>query len=396
MREATRIGGYELLEPLHGGTHPLFKAKDAAGALVALKAIPLSVATEEQRERFLRETEIAKSLDHLNLVKVIASGSDDTHLFQIMELLEGSDLRKILTEKIPLSWEQRLQIMEQVCDGLAYAHYRGLVHRDLKPANLFLETSGRVRILDFGMARIQDSKLTRAGIALGTLNYMAPEQIRGEKCTAASDVFSCGIIFYELASGRHPFSFGSSGLQEILTSMLYQPPPALRDLVADAPSGIDNVLGQALDKDPARRPQNASELRGMLRSCRLGAPVAAAPKAPSNAAAVDLGATRKIRRPDLDALKAKMPPPAAEAVPAMASSAASSTPRIANVYCPACTMANTKGAAVCMHCGASLMATSSRVPILQPKSSLRAWIVAGVCVVVILAVTLVLVLRMGR
>ncbi|MBL8175495.1 MAG: protein kinase [Bryobacterales bacterium] len=397
MAETRKIGEFELLEPLHGGTHPLFKARDAAGNVVALKAIPLSAASEEQRERFLREAEIAKSLDHPNLLKVMASGAGETHLYQVMEMLEGSDLRKILAQKTALSWEQRLQIMEQVCDGLGYAHYRGLVHRDLKPANLFVENSGRVRILDFGMARIQDSKLTQAGVALGTLNYMAPEQIRGEKCTAASDVFSCGIIFYELITGRHPFSHGSSGIQEILTAMLFQPPAALRGVAPDAPAGIENVIGQALEKDPGRRPQNASELRGMLRSCRMGAQT---PQAPAPVQAPDLGATRKIKRPDVEALKAMKlaaeqaaPKPVAPApAPVVVQKAAASVPRAETVYCPACTQANPKGASVCKHCGASLMATSTKMAAMQPEkaSSSSQWILAGVIVVVILAVTVFL------
>ncbi|MFN7936341.1 MAG: serine/threonine-protein kinase [Bryobacteraceae bacterium] len=400
MAEARKIGEFELIEPLHGGTHPLFKAKDAAGNIVALKAIPLTIASTEQRERFLREAEIAKTLDHPNLVKLIASGTGETHLYQVMEMLEGSDIRKILASKTPLTWDQRLQIMEQVCDGLGYAHYRGLVHRDLKPANLFFENSGRVRILDFGMARIQDSKLTQAGVALGTLNYMAPEQIRGEKCTAASDVFSCGIIFYELITGRHPFSHGSGGIQEILTAMLFQEPPPLRQLVPDAPPGIENVIAQALDKDPSRRPQNASELRGMLRSCRLGAS-AAAPQAPAPVQAPDLNATRKIKRPDLEALKALQQAPAKpEPKPAPSTPPPSpkppAPPRTETVYCPACTQANIRGAAVCKHCGASLMATSTKYAAMQPKaptSSSSQWIIAGIVVLVILAVTVILLVK---
>lgn len=395
MAETRKIAEFELLEPLHGGTHPLFKAKDAAGNVVALKAIPLSAASEEQRERFLREAEIAKSLEHPNLVRVMASGTGETHLYQVMEMLDGSDLRKILAQKTELSWEQRMQIMEQVCDGLGYAHYRGLVHRDLKPANLFLENSGRVRILDFGMARIQDSKLTRAGVALGTLNYMAPEQIRGEKCTAASDVFSCGIIFYELITGRHPFSHGSAGIQEILTSMLFQAPSPLRELAPDAPAGIENVIAQALDKDPSRRPQNASELRGMLRSCRIGAQAGAAPQAPAPVQPPDLGATRKIKRPDVEALKAmKLAADQAAAKPAPPPpKPVAAPPRPETVYCPACTQVNPKGASVCMHCGASLMATSTKMAAMQPgdaSSSSKQWIVAGIVVVVILAVAVFL------
>jgi eukaryotic-like serine/threonine-protein kinase len=394
MAETRKIGEYELLEPLQGGTHPLFKARDAAGHVVALKAIPLSAASEEQRERFLREAEIAKSLDHPNLVKVIASGAGETHLYQVMEMLEGSDLRKILAQKTPLSWEQRMQIMEQVCDGLGYAHYRGLVHRDLKPANLFLENTGRVRILDFGMARIQDSKLTQAGVALGTLNYMAPEQIRGEKCTPASDVFSCGIIFYELITGRHPFSHGSAGLQEILTSVLFHSPPPLRDLAPDAPQGVENVIGQALEKDPARRPQNASELRGMLRSCRLGAAVAAVPQAPAPVQAPDLGATRKIRRPDVEALKAmqQAAPPVAPQ-PAKPSPPPAPAPRPQTVYCPACTQANRKGSTVCQHCGASLMASSAKLPAIAEKTSMPLWLIAGMIGIAVLAVVIVLLTR---
>lgn len=389
MAEIRKIGEYELLEPLHGGTHPLFRAKDAEGRVVALKAIPLSLASEEQRERFLREAEIAKSLDHPNLVKVMASGAGDTHLYQVMEMLEGSDLRKILSQKTVLSWEQRLHIMEQVCDALGYAHYRGLVHRDLKPANLFLENSGRVRILDFGMARIQDSKLTQAGVALGTLNYMAPEQIRGEKCTSASDVFSCGIIFYELITGRHPFSHASAGLQEILTSMLYQAPPPIRELAPDAPAGIENVIGQALDKDPSRRPQNASELRGMLRSCRVGAAAGSSPPPPPPVAPPDLGATRKIRRPDAEAMRKMQVPPPPAPKPAQPPPKPSA-PRTETVYCPACTQANPKGASVCRQCGASLMSTSTKLPAAKAKASSTRWIVAGAIVVAILAVILFL------
>lgn len=395
MAEARKIGGYELLEPLHGGTHPLFKAKDAEGKLVALKAIPLTIASDEQRERFLREAEIAKTLDHQNLVKVIDSGTGETHLYQVMELLEGSDLRKLLGQQSALAWEQRMQIMEQVCDGLGYAHYRGLVHRDMKPANLFVENSGRVRILDFGMARIQDSKLTRVGVALGTLNYMAPEQIRGEQCTPASDVFSCGIIFYELITGRHPFSHGSAGLQEILTSMLFQSPPPLRDLAPDAPAGIEMVIAQALEKEPQKRPQNASELRGMLRSCRVGLASGTKPPPPAPVPAPDLGATRKIRRPDIEALKAMKPPappPAAPKPPAPPAQKPAPERAQETLYCPACTRPNPKSASVCAQCGASLMMTGTR-PAMQKTPNSARWIIAGVIAITILAIVLFITLR---
>lgn len=396
-----KIGPYELLTSLEGGTHPLFKAKNAEGQIVALKAIPLKTAGDEAQARFLREAEIAKTLDHTNLLKVIDSGSDSGHLFQVMELLEGMDLRKIISRQFPLTWEQRLLVMEQVCDGLGYAHARGLVHRDLKPANIFVENGGRVRLLDFGMARIQGSNLTRAGIALGTLNYMAPEQIRGEQCTTATDVFSCGIIFYELITGRHPFSFGSTGLTEILNSVMFQTPPPLNELAPDTPPAIQSVIAQALEKDAARRPQNGSELRGMLRACRTGLAGEAAPAPAPKPAVDDLGATRKFRRVDMEALKAKAPPPepAPKAVepkaPEPEAKSSVNQARPDSVYCPACTRANSKGAVVCKHCGSSLMATThNRIPVFPKESKRTQWIVTGVIVAVILAAAVFVILRL--
>src|SRR5438093_10175109 len=125
-----------------------------------------------------------------------------------MDLLEGADLSRPLNEGRLFSWDEKLSIMEQVCEGLHYAHERKLTHRDIKPANLFLENSGRVRILDFGMARTESSNLTKIGLAVGTMLYMSPEQIRGESCTPAADVFAAGVVFYELATGKHPFAAG--------------------------------------------------------------------------------------------------------------------------------------------------------------------------------------------
>ena len=119
------------------------------------------------------------------------------------------DLNKAIASGRQFSWSDKLSIMEAVCAGLQYAHQLGLVHRDIKPANLFLENSGNTRILDFGMAREGSSELTRAGSAVGTLNYMAPEQIRGETCTAATDVFATGIVFQQLSTGLHPFAAGT-------------------------------------------------------------------------------------------------------------------------------------------------------------------------------------------
>ena len=127
-------------------------------------------------------------------------GEADGMLFQAMELLEGADLGKVMAEGRHFTWDEQLAIMEQVCDGLQYAHEHHLVHRDIKPANLFLENSGRVRVLDFGMVRVAESELTKVGSSLGTLNYMSPEQIRGERCTPATRRVFRG---HRLLSARH-------------------------------------------------------------------------------------------------------------------------------------------------------------------------------------------------
>src|ERR1041384_2441776 len=211
-----KIGPYEILEILHQGAQSLYRAKAKDGRVVAVKTIPVATLTEEMRERFEREAEISRTLEHPNLIHVFETGEADGMLYQAMELLEGSDLGKVMTGGQRFTWEDKLSIMEQIRDGLHHAHDHKLVHRDIKPANLFLENSGRVRVLDFGMVRVAESELTKVGSSLGTLNYMSPEQIRGERCTAASDVFSAGIVFYQLATGRHPFSARDRSLAQVV------------------------------------------------------------------------------------------------------------------------------------------------------------------------------------
>src|SRR3954471_1995041 len=175
-----------------------------------------------------------------------------------MRLWEGADLGKVMAAGRAFTWDQKLGIMEQVCNGLEYAHANRLVHRDVKPANLFLENSGNVRVLDFGMVRVAESELTKAGSSLGTLNYMAPEQIRGQRCTQATDVFSAGIVFFQLASGRHPFSSKDRSLPQVVSAIVFEAPPKLSELAPDAPEGLEFLLNRALEKDPEKRLQNAA------------------------------------------------------------------------------------------------------------------------------------------
>ena len=361
-----KIGSYEILETLQGGSKPLYKAKAADGAIVALKVMPATGVAEEEKQRFQREGEVARGLDHPNLLMVREVGEADGVLYQSMDLLEGMDLRKTLSTGKPIPWEQKLEIMDQVCDGLSFAHEQGLVHRDIKPANIFIETSGRVRVFDFGMARVQASNLTRAGAAVGTLNYMAPEQLRGETCSPASDVFAAAVVFYELCSGRQPFSFGESNLAKVLSNIMFLAPAAINTLVPDAPEGLNMALTRALEKDPAKRLQSARELKSALSICKLTlgmgpSGVEAAGEAGVAAGPVDeleYQKTKVIRRtvvgPSLTQSKvvAKEPEPA-PVVPR----AVTAAPKQDLIYCSSCTHPNTPGSLMCARCGLPLAAS---------------------------------------
>ncbi|MBI3694747.1 MAG: protein kinase, partial [Acidobacteria bacterium] len=332
------------------------------------------------RERFNRETAICKELDHPNLVKVYDSGEAEGVLYQAMDLLEGADLSKVLAERRPLSWEQKLSIMEQVCDGLAYAHARQLVHRDIKPANIFLENSGRIRILDFGMARVESSMLTKVGMAVGTLTYMAPEQIRGETCTAASDVFAAGIVFYELASGKHPFSLSGTELPEILRAVLFQATPPLKQLAPDAPDGLELVLTKALEKNRDHRLQNAGDFKQALSLCKITLKLRA-PASPS-AEPFDPAKTVVVRRPDRPAAPPAPPPPPSKAEPAPPPPKPVPKPQL--IFCPSCTHGNPRDAVTCARCGLPLIAEQAPMAEAEASDKSLQWAVIVVAAVGIL------------
>ena len=405
-----KIGTYQILELIHGGPRRLYRVRSADGRLLALKTIETAGVTSEIRERFTREAAICKDLNHPNLVRVYDSGEADGFLYQAMDLLQGSDLSKVLAERRPLSWEQKLSMMEQICEGLEYAHARRLIHRDIKPANLFLENSERVKILDFGMARVESSDLTKAGMAVGTLTYMAPEQIRGETCTPASDLFAAGIVFYELATGKHPFAFGETDIAKILSAVVFQPPPPLKDSAPDAPDGLDLVLNKALEKDPAKRLQSAADFQQALWLCKvalkahgagaarpkpaIGAEGAAKPSpAPMRHETADTAgyaktvvAPRPLRPP---AEAPPRPDPSPPAPAAAAAPAPKPTPKLDLTFCPSCTYGNPKGARVCVRCGLPL--EGPRLVAAEQEGPRLRWpIIAVVAAGIVLLIVLIL------
>ena len=367
-----KIGTYQILEVLHRGPQPLYRAKAADGRIVALKAAPAAGASAESRERFAREGETCRKLDHPHVVRVFDVGEADGMMYQVMELLDGVDLGRVMAEGREFSWDQKLSVMEQICEGLEYAHEHNLVHRDIKPANLFLENSGRAVVLDFGMVRVAESELTQAGSAVGTANFMAPEQIRGERCTPASDVFSAGLVFFQFAGGRHPFSSKEKSLAQVISAIVFEAPPKLSQICADAPEGLEFLLNKALEKDAAKRFRNAGELKQAISVCRLAmaqgvaAPVPVADKtkvfekaAPAAAPppAADDEKTKVFQRPAASAPppppKPAAPPPPPPA-PAPEPAAPKPAPGLRFRYCPSCTSANPPDAVACSRCGARL------------------------------------------
>jgi len=424
-----KIGPYQILETVQPGRQPLFRARGKDGKVVAIKAIAAAGLDGESRERFIREAETCRGLDHPNIVKVFDAGEADGYLYQVMEMLEGADLGRVMADGRHFTWEGKLSVMEQIAGGLEYAHARRLVHRDIKPANLFLENSGVVKVLDFGMVRVAESELTKIGSSLGTLNYMAPEQIRGERCTAAADVFSAGIVFYQLASGRHPFSSRERGIAQVVTAIVFEAPPKLNQVCPDAPEGLEFILNRALEKDPGRRIRDAGELKQALGLCRMTLGLAIPAAVPETAA--DPGKTRMMQAPapaGLDPEKTRLmprqkpvsvlpplvpddektrllprqgpapkPPAPAPVPPPPPPPPPHPAPRPVAVsgaklqYCPACTTANPAGQDFCRQCGSPL--PGARPANLAAASPPRQWaLYVAIAVAMALAVALIAVL----
>ena len=390
------IGPYKILGTVQGARRPMYVAAAKDGSKLLVKTAPLAGLSSEERERFEREAAICATLDHPNLVRVIDAGQTPELLYQVMPYLEGSDLSKVFASGRRFTWEERLSIMDGVCDGLAFAHGRKLIHRDIKPANLFLESTGLVRVLDFGMVRLDSSVLTRVGATVGTLNYMAPEQVRGEPCTPASDVFSAGIVFHQFCTGAHPFAGGKKSLPEILSAILFDEPPIWD--VEGAPEGLEFVVRRALAKDVSKRWQSASELRQALSLCRFtlqNQPAAAAvavPAAPPPATDPD----KTIVMPKTASGARPNSPPSREPAPP-----APPTPRVVIPskpdlrFCAACTHANPKDAVICARCGVPLQAPP--IPAASPTPAKRPnllWIgITAVALMVALIVFLEVVIR---
>jgi serine/threonine protein kinase len=272
MKDAmTVLGKYELLSQLGAGSGGIvYRARDTVlGRIVALKVMPPeSELNEEAAERFRREARTCAQLNHPSIVTVYDLGEvPGSGIYIAMELLDGADWRTAM-KTVPLTLGQKIGLIADVCDGLGHAHHHGIVHRDVKPSNLFLHLKTQAKILDFGVARMVASSLTRTGKILGTPNYMAPEQITGQKCDSRSDLFSAGVVAFLFLTGCHPFQ-----APFIPKRIVTGEPDRLRDIDPTLPVELDSFLHQALAKNPDDRLQTgeafASALRAVLQTGAL-------------------------------------------------------------------------------------------------------------------------------
>jgi len=256
------ISHYKVLEKLgEGGMGVVYKAHDTKlDRVVALKFLPAHVAaSEEERQRFIHEAKAASALDHPNICNVHEiDETPDGQVFIVMAIYEGAPLNRKI-EKGPLKIDEAADIAIQVAEGLQAAHEKGIVHRDVKSSNIMVTGKGRAVIMDFGLAHSRGmSKLTKTGSTIGTVPYMSPEQARGEKVDHRSDIWSLGVVIYEMITGRLPFQ--SAYTDAVVYSILNENPPPVTSLRSGIPMALEAIIKKCLEKNPSDRYQHADEL----------------------------------------------------------------------------------------------------------------------------------------
>ena len=283
-----KISHYRVLDVIGGGGMGMvYKAEDLKlGRPVALKFLPEEMNDDQLAlQRFEREAQTASSLNHPNICTIYAVEEFEGQPFIAMELLEGETLQhRIAASPTPIPLASSLEIALQICDGLQAAHDKEIIHRDIKPANLFLTKKGSLKILDFGLAKLAESEeedtlqneresetrvpanLTRTGTTAGTAGYMSPEQVRREKLDARTDLFSFGLVLYEMSSGQRAFT--GQTMADVHDAILNQTPTSAHELKSSVPRRLDGLIHKALEKDRARRYQSAAEIRRDLERVR--------------------------------------------------------------------------------------------------------------------------------
>src|SRR5499427_8099332 len=292
----SRLGSYEILAPIGaGGMGEVYRARDPRlGREIAIKVLPETVAQDAERlARFEREARALAALNHPGIVTIFSIEESGDTRFLAMELVEGDSLDGFIGSG-GLALPQFFEIAAPLAEALSAAHERGIVHRDLKPGNVMVTREGRVKVLDFGLARVEaaDSNpdltstptesrvtnLTSEGQVFGTVAYMSPEQARGSKVDARSDVFSLGIVMYQMLTGEHPFH-GATAV-DLISSILRDRPASVTELRADVPPDLARVIRRCLEKEPRDRYQTSRDVYNELRELRPDSSGSSAPARP--------------------------------------------------------------------------------------------------------------------
>lgn len=267
----SKIGHYKIVDKIGaGGMGEVYLAEDTKlNRKVALKFLPAHLCQDNEcRKRFTREAQAAAGLDHPNIAAIYEVSEFQSRPFYAMQVIEGSTLKDVIARR-GLSIDRILDIAIQICEGLQAAHNKGIVHRDIKPSNILLDDHGRVRIVDFGLAAVRGSEqLTKTGSTLGTIGYMSPEQVRGEKIDSRSDLFSLGVLTYELLAGVSPFA--SETEAGSLRAILDVSPEPLRRYRKNIPADMQRIVDTLLAKEPDKRYQSATEVIDAMKKLQRG------------------------------------------------------------------------------------------------------------------------------
>ena len=302
-----KLGRYEIVAEIgKGAMGTVYKAVDPLlERTVALKTVSVPAGDPKMLEyeaRFYQEAKAAGSLNHPNIVTVYDVGKSGNVPFLAMEYLEGSELNEIMRHCNPLPPAHAVEIAVQVADALAYAHDRGVVHRDVKPANIMVVRDGLVKITDFGIARMRSSDRAAETYLAGSPRYMSPEQVLRKRAEEPSDIFSLGVVLYEMLTGAPPFS--GADLNAIMFQIVNREPPPVSAVSGALPRLLESIVSKALAKEPDTRYPTARELASELRACRTAmqaAPTLAQMRLPAQGA-------EKAPVTDADATLAHAPP----------------------------------------------------------------------------------------
>src|SRR5580704_1440839 len=259
--QLTKIGKYDVLEVIgRGGMGVVYKATDPyIGRFVAIKMITAGFAgNPELLKRFYREAQSTGNLQNPNIVTVYDLGDHDGNPYLVMEYLEGCSLESIITGRSSLALTEKLGIIIDVCNGLSYAHQRGVIHRDIKPANIMVLNDGVAKIVDFGIARIGDSRMTRTDQVIGSIHYMSSEQLHNQQLDSRTDIYSAGVVLFQLLT--HALPFDAAETAATLLKIVNDPPPLLSAYIKDYPPELEGVVARALAKNRDERYDSAKDL----------------------------------------------------------------------------------------------------------------------------------------